>query len=115
MKFLGCIIDFLLYTPILRVSVERYETDDVIVTVEWTPQEGVTYTTSISPLTSITITGNSSRQLIISYNTNYNFSVEAAPPCGPNPTAVIPLNYGKGCVLIIIVSEIIIMFYARFV
>ena len=47
------IIDFLLYTPILRVLDEHYEADNVIVTVEWTPQEGVTYTTSVSPLTSI--------------------------------------------------------------
>ena len=77
------------------ISDERYEVDDVIVTVEWTPQEGVTYTTSVSPLTSITITGSSSSQLTISYNTNYNFSVEAAPPCRPNPTAVITLNYGE--------------------
>ena len=86
------IIDFPLYTPKLRVSDERYEADNVTVTVEWTPQEGVTYTTSVSPLTSIAITGNSSRQLTIPYNTNYNVSVEAAPPCS---TAVITLNYGE--------------------
>ena len=79
----------------MRVSDEHYETDHVIVTVEWTPQEGVTYTTSVSPLTSITVTGSSSRQLTILYNTDYNFSVEAAPPCGPNPTAIIALNYGE--------------------
>ena len=89
------IIDFLLYTPTLRVSDERYETDNVTVIVEWTSQEHVTYTTSVSPLTSVTVTGSSSRQLTISYNTNYNLSVEAAPPCGPNPTAVITLNYGE--------------------
>jgi hypothetical protein len=81
----------------LRVSDERYETDDVIVTVEWTQLEGVTYTTSVSPLTSIVVTGNTSRQLTISYNTKYNLSVEAAPPCRPYPTAVIALNYGEGC------------------
>ena len=89
------LLDFFLYTPILRVSDERYETDDVIVTVEWTPQEGIMYTTRVSPLTSITITGSSSRQLTILYNTDYNLSVEAAPPCRPNPTAVITLNYGE--------------------
>ena len=77
------------------VSDERYEADNVSVTVEWTPQEGVTYATSVSPLTSVTVTGSSSRQLTISYNTNYNFSVEAAPPCRPNPTTVITLNYGE--------------------
>ena len=78
------------------VSNEHYEIDNITVTVEWTQLEGVTYTTraSDSPLTSITITGNSS-QLTISYNTSYNFSVEAAPPCRPNPTAVITLNYGE--------------------
>ena len=74
------------------ISDERYEVDDVIVTVEWTPQEGVTYTTSVSPLTSIAVTGSSSRQLTILYNTNYNVSVKAAPPCS---TAVITLNYGE--------------------
>ena len=89
------IIDFLLYTPILRVSDERYEADNITITVEWTPQEGITYTTSVSPLTTITVTGNSSPQLTVSYNTDYNFSVEAAPPCRPNPTAVITLKYGE--------------------
>ena len=66
-----------------------------MVTVEWTLQEGVTYTTSVSPLTSVIVTGSSSRQLTILYNTDYNLSVEAAPPCRPNPTAVITLNYGE--------------------
>ena len=90
------LLDFFLYTPILRVSDKHYETDVVIVTVEWTPQEGVLrYTTSVSPLTSIAVTGNSSRQLTISYNTDYNLSVEAAPPCRPNPTAVIAFKYGE--------------------
>ena len=67
--------------------------------MEWTPQEGVTYNTSVSPLTSITVTGSSSHQLTVSYNTDYNVSVEAAPPCRPNPTAVITLNYGEGIIL----------------
>ena len=88
----------------MRVLDERYEVDDVIVTVEWTPQEGVTYTSSVSPLTSIIVTGSSSRQLTISYNTDYNLSVEAAPLCRPNPTAVITLNYGEAQLLIIVVK-----------
>ena len=84
------------YTPTLRISDEpQYGADDVIVTVEWDQLEGVTYMTRISPLTSIISTSTTGRQLTILYNTNYNFSVEAAPPCRPNPTAFIVLHYGE--------------------
>ena len=83
------------YTPILSVSTEHYEADTVTVTVEWARQEDVTYTVRISPLTSIIITESTSRQVTISYNTVYNFSVEAAPVCRPNPTAFILLHYGE--------------------
>ena len=88
------IIDFQ-YTPTLRISAEHYETDTVTVTVEWTQYESVTYTVTISPLTSTIATGSTSRQVTILYNTEYNFSVEAAPVCRPNPTAFILLHYGE--------------------
>ena len=84
------------FTPILSVSAEHYEADTVTVTVEWAQQEDVTYTPRVSPLTSIITTESTSRQVTISYNTVYNFSVEAAPVCRPNPTAFILLHYGEG-------------------
>ena len=83
------------YTPILSVSAEHCEADTVTVTVEWARQDNVSYTPRVSPSTSIITTESTSRQVTISYNTVYNFSVEAAPVCRPNPTAFILLHYGE--------------------
>ena len=54
------------------------------VTVEWAQQVGATYTVRVLPLAPIMFIGSTSRQLIISYNTEYNLSVEATAPCRPN-------------------------------
>ena len=69
--------------PILITS-EEFGADNVTVTVEWTHKEGATYQIIIVPQIPMTSTGESSIQLILSYNINYNLSVEymiSALPC----------------------------------
>ena len=83
------------YTPILRILDERYEADNVTVTVEWAQQDGAVYTVRVSPPVPIMVTGSTSRQLTISYNTVYNLSVVAVAPCRVNATTFIRLNYGE--------------------
>ena len=60
---------------------------------------GAVYTVRVLPLPLVPImaTGSASRQLTISYNTEYNFSVEAtvSTPCRVSATAFIRLHYGK--------------------
>ena len=87
------------YIPTLSISEERFEVDNVTVTVEWAPaqQDGVMYTVNISPLVAkrdIYVRGTRC-QLTIPYNAVHNLSVIAAVPCRPNATAVITLHYGK--------------------
>ena len=78
----------------MNISEEHYETDNITVTVQWTQQVGVTYSIKVSPLVPILVSGGTSHRLIISYNTEYNFSVEAVGPCRPNATVIIRLRYG---------------------
>ena len=82
------------YTPILQVISEEHLLDNVTVTVEWTQQIGALYNVRVMPLVPIVLIGNVSRQLTLSYNMEYNFSVVAVTPCG-NATSFITLNYGK--------------------
>ena len=85
------------YTPRLTVSTEHYDADNVTVTVEWTQRKGVIYRATLLPsIPSITNTIIIHDQpLVLQYNTEYNFSVEAVAPCGSNATASIQLYYGK--------------------
>ena len=76
---------------------EEYQADNVTVTVTWAPAElmdDITFSTKVSPLVPIVPTGSTNRQLIISYNTEYNLSVVAVTPCG-NVIASKTLNYGE--------------------
>ena len=85
------------YSPTLSITEVRYSIDNVTVTVEWVQQDllGITYATEISPFVPLISVGNTSHELTISYNTEYNFSVEAVAPCRENVTASIKLKYGK--------------------
>ena len=87
------------YSPTLGITSEEYKTDNITVSVEWTLQEGAMYTVRVLPhdQVPIMVTGSTSRQLMISYNTVYNFSVEATvtTPCRVSATAFIRLHYGK--------------------
>ena len=76
---------------------QEYQTDTVTVIVEWALAQqidNITFSSEVSPLVPIALTGSESRQLTVSYNIKYNFSVVAVAPCG-NATASITLNYGK--------------------
>jgi hypothetical protein len=82
------------YTPVLLSVSEEYRADNVTVTVLWAPIDNITFTTQVTPLAPIMTTESTSRQLVISYNTEYNLSVTAATPCG-NFIASITLSYGE--------------------
>ena len=89
------------HTPVLSVS-EEYQADNVTVTVMWAPAElmdDIIFSTKVSPLVPIISIGSTSRQLIISYNTEYNLSVVAIALCG-NATASKMLNYGEAKLVI---------------
>ena len=93
---------------------EEYSDDGVTVTVEWIQQVGALYDITVVPVVPIMFTGNVSRQLTFSYNTDYNFSVVAVTPCG-NATAFIRLNYGmryKYCTTHALLANVIILFYS---
>ena len=84
-----------LYTPRLSIVSETFSIDNVTVTVEWTQKLGAVYTTTILPQAASSSNGCNSLRLTLSYNTGYNFSVEAATPCDLATTvAFIELNYG---------------------
>ena len=79
---------------------EYYEAETVTVTVEWVEKVGAVYSASISPMDQVLViinesTLNLSVQLVLEYNTEYNLSVVAIPPCGANATASITLYYGE--------------------
>ena len=83
------------YTPTLSIFHEYYGPDNVTVTVEWTQQEGATYDVRISPLAPVLVTnGDTSHQIIVLYNTEYNLTVVAVTVCG-NVTTSRTLNYGE--------------------
>ena len=90
-------IDQYMYSLILRVTSEEYAADNVTVAAEWTQHLGATYSVTVVPSVPILLTGANSCQLTISYNTEYNLSIEATDLCrfsGVNSTAFIGLKYG---------------------
>ena len=78
---------------------EAYHADNVTLTVKWPQQVRAVFNTRILPEPPVPLVfiGSTSRQLTVSYNTEYNFSVEAivTAPCRSNVTASIRLNYGE--------------------
>ena len=78
---------------------EHFRVDNITVTVEWTKELSIVYTTKVSPLALVLpiLTRNTAGgQLILQYNTEYNLSVMAVSQC-TNVTAfvTVTLNYGK--------------------
>ena len=67
----------------------------MIVTVEWTQHNDVTYTAIVSPMVPLISVGETNRQLTISYNTVYNFSVVITTPCRPNATNTTIIDYDE--------------------
>ena len=91
----GIILSIDLYTPRLEIISKQFGADNVMVTVEWTEQSAVNYTTRILPSAIEVISNSQQAQLILLYNTSYNFSVEAYAPCRPNATGFIEFYYGE--------------------
>ena len=79
----------------MNISEEQYEVDNVMVTVKWAQQVGITYAIEVSPWVPLIFNGSTSLQLTISYNTDFNLSVEAIAPCRDIITVSIRLQYGK--------------------
>ena len=74
---------------------EEYRTDNITVIVEWTKVEGVSYNISTVPTVPMIYTGSTSVQLIVSYNTEYSVSLEAATVCQRVAVSHIQLFYGE--------------------
>ena len=80
----------------MHITSEKYGADNVIVTVEWDQQVGVTnYSAGVilsAPLISI---GNTNCQLVLEHNMEYNFTVVAIAPRRPSVTTISTLTYGE--------------------
>ena len=63
--------------------------------MEWTQEEGVLFNVSISPPVPITFIGSTSVRLILSYNMEYNVTVEAITLCQNKAPIYVPLFYGE--------------------
>ena len=63
----------------------------------WAKQEDTVfqYTFRVSPPLTVMFTGYTSRQLTLSYNTEYNLSVVAIAPCRASVTAFMGLKYSE--------------------
>ena len=78
----------------MRITSEVFRADNVTVTLEWSLIFRASYIVKISPLMLMMHTRNTSHQLTIPYNTEYNLTVEALiAQCG-NTTALMRLKYG---------------------
>ena len=80
---------------IINIS-EFFDTNSVIVTLEWTQQNDVTYNVIIFPqisIASVEMLGGSSIQLTLLYNTHFNVSI-IATRCETTAT-IFPLHYGE--------------------
>ena len=74
---------------------EEYRADSIAVIIEWTQREGVSYNITIVPTVPMIYTGSTSVQVIVSYNTEYNVSLEASTVCQSIVSSNITLFYGK--------------------
>ena len=79
----------------IAVTSEEFGADNITVTVKWTQEEGVTYQIIVVPQIPINFTGESSIQLILLYNINYNLRVETALPCQRQAHSHVQLFYGE--------------------
>ena len=80
-------------TPEVNIS-EQFRTNHAEVILEWSHNNGVTYSISVDPEVALNYTGRNSVKLIVSYDTKYNVSVIVSL-CGKNETTLSVLHYGK--------------------
>ena len=81
--------------PPINNTLEEYTANNITIILEWTGEEDVLYNIGIVPQIPITFIGNTSVQLTLLYNTEYNVSVEAALPCQNQASSHIQLLYGE--------------------
>ena len=72
----------------------EFEADSVRVALEWTHQNGVSYTIRVDPEVNVSYSWRKSAQLVVPYNSKYNISVVASL-CGNSRAVFIMINYGK--------------------
>ena len=68
--------------------------DSVTVQLSWRMEDGILYTVSVSPETTM-MYSNATSRLILAYNTAYNVSIVATDCEQDSFTTVIGLSYGK--------------------
>ena len=79
-------------------------------TVEWPQQEGVVYSVTVLPWVPMTGTGNTSRQLTISYNSEHNVTVETifnVASCRSSVTGFVVLYYGEVYLMVIAIYKFV--------
>ena len=72
---------------------EHFESDSAVVTLEWIRRNSYLYNVSVAPLLELAYSDITRITFNVSYNTYYNVSITALPPCGLS-TAII-FYYGK--------------------
>ena len=88
---------------------EQFESDAVIVTLEWHHQDisHNSYYVNITPDIAMRINGSASinLKLKVPYNTLYNVSIAATPPCGQtNVTSFTELLYRESMIITVSVN-----------
>ena len=75
---------------------EDFKNDSIVLTLEWTVENGAFIGLNVVPQAEIMNLGSSNRtgQLVISYNTSYNIS-GVASLCGRYSSHSIELHYGE--------------------
>lgn len=85
---------YTIVVPHMNISAQWFETNSIIVALDWAYKNGASYNVSVDPELAINYTGRSSAQLSLSYNIQYNVSITASL-CGRNSTTFSALNYCK--------------------
>ena len=62
----------------ITTRVIRYEADNVLVILDWTPEDGVSYNVTSIPPAAVILISSYSVQLALHYNTQYNVSILAS-------------------------------------
>ena len=65
----------------------RYEADNILLMLDWTPEEGVSYNIVTIPPVAVVYNASTSAQLTLHYNTQYNVSI-LATLCGQSITTI---------------------------
>ena len=84
-------------TPVIEVNVvsEQFKNNSIVITVEWTVENGAFNSLSVVPQALETVNfGPSSRQLMLSYSVSYSINTVASL-CGQNTSHSIELHYGE--------------------